>query len=58
LPEEQVVRLERAAECRNASIADLLKIRRIDLFEDPADPFGPGWARLREREQELMCRLA
>lgn len=58
LPDEQVARLELAAECRNRSLVELLKVRLIDLFEDPADPFDQCGQRLREKDEELLRRLA
>jgi hypothetical protein len=57
LPEEQVDRLEQSARRRNKSLAELLKVRLIDLFEDPADPFDPRGQRLREVDQELLRRI-
>jgi hypothetical protein len=57
LPEEQLDRLELAARCRNKTLAELLKVRLIDMFEDRADPFDPRRQCLRERDQELLRRL-
>jgi hypothetical protein len=58
LPDEQVDRLELAASRRDKPLAELLKIRLIDLLEDPADPFDPRGQFLRERDQELLRRFA
>lgn len=58
LLEQQFVRLERAAQWRDKSLTDLLQLRLIDLFEDPADPFDPSRQRLGEWDQALLRRLA
>ena len=58
LSDEQVDRLELAASRRSKPLAELLKFRLIDIFEDPADPFDPRGQCLRERDQELLRRLA
>jgi hypothetical protein len=58
LSEDQFARLEKAADCRDRALAELLKARLIDLFEDPADPFDPSGQRLRERDEELLRRIA
>jgi hypothetical protein len=58
LPDDQADRLERAASHRGKTLAELLRIRLIDMFEDLADPFDPRGQFLRERDQELLRRFA
>jgi hypothetical protein len=57
LPEEQVALLKHAAGCRNMTLAELLTVRLIELFDDPADLFDPKGQRLREEDQKLLRRL-
>jgi hypothetical protein len=57
LPEHEVARLRHAAGCRNMTLAELLTVRLIELFDDAADPFDPEGQRLRKEDQNLLRRL-